>query len=244
MSLAAAQVGAVVTAQVQVSAPGRATSAWSAASPGVGPVARAVLRTPDAVRVDGSPEVGQRLSAVVTGSWTEGTALTWTWLADGEPFAGTVGAVVLTPAQAGAMIAVRVTGELAGHLPGVVVSDPVGPVPGEPIDVPTDPTGPAEVVDPGPVVAAQLDSHRPRLVGTPRVGRRLVAKLRPGRWTAGTTLTVRWYAGGKLIRRGTGHTRLRLTPAERGKRIRVVVVGKKPGYPKVERVSRRTVRVR
>ena len=68
---------------------------------------------------------------------------------------------------------------------------------------------------------------KPRLTGTPRVGKALA--VTPGTWNPAATVKVHWYANGKAISRATGLT-LRLTSGLRGKIISVTVKASRPGY--------------
>ena len=74
------------------------------------------------------------------------------------------------------------------------------------------------------VVVAQ----RPKVIGTPRVGRTL--RVSPGTWLPkSSTRTVRWLADGKRIR-GANRTTYTLTAKERGKRIQVRVTARAKGF--------------
>jgi YVTN family beta-propeller protein len=78
----------------------------------------------------------------------------------------------------------------------------------------------------------------PKIVGTAKVGRTL--RVLPGTWGPGAvTLKYHWFAGGKAIAKAT-HTTLKLTKAQKGKRITVEVTGSRPGYASVTRTSRPT----
>jgi hypothetical protein len=86
----------------------------------------------------------------------------------------------------------------------------------------------------------KLATAKPKISGKPHVGRTL--KARHGAWTAGTTFSYTWHANGKRIKRATAAT-LRLTRAQKGKRVSVTVTGKKPGYTTVSRTSARTRKI-
>ena len=87
----------------------------------------------------------------------------------------------------------------------------------------------------------KLASAKPRISGKPHVGRTLTA--RHGTWTPGTTFSYTWHANGKRIKRATT-TKLRLTKAQKGKRISVTVTGKKQGYTPVSKTSAKTRKIR
>ncbi|MFT4220932.1 MAG: hypothetical protein QM611_10485 [Microbacterium sp.] len=82
-----------------------------------------------------------------------------------------------------------------------------------------------------------LTAATPRVSGKPRVGSKLTA-LR-GHWTAGTTISYRWFVGGKAV---SGATKKTFTPraAHKGKKVKVRVTGKKPGYTTVVKTSKAT----
>lgn len=170
------------------------------------------------VTVSGRPVVGRTLRAV-PGTWTPGSvALTYQWLRDGAAIAGATGRNHrLVQADAGHRVAVRVTGSLSGATTTGRTSRPVK-------------------------VLRQLGATpRPRLVGTPKVGR--VLAVRTGTWTpAPVRLSVVWLRDGQVIR-GAHGLRHRLTRADRGHRITVTVTGTRAGYDAVRRTSG-AVRVR
>ena len=85
-----------------------------------------------------------------------------------------------------------------------------------------------------------LRSARPKVTGAAKVGKRLTAK--PGRWTAGTRFTYRWYVGGKLVQRGAKPS-LVLKAKHRGKRVTVKVTGAKAGFASATRTAK-TAKVR
>jgi hypothetical protein len=91
------------------------------------------------------------------------------------------------------------------------------------------------------VAPGLLVSSTPTISGRARVGRTLTA--RHGTWSPGTTFSYAWFASGKKIAHRSGST-LRLTKAQRGKRITVRVTGKKPGYTTLSKTSARTSKVR
>lgn len=72
-----------------------------------------------------------------------------------------------------------------------------------------------------------LQTTKPRIIGSPKVGSTLTAD--PGAWTAGTTLGYTWFAGSQAIAGATKST-FRLTSAQVGKAITVRVRGTQTGY--------------
>ena len=93
-----------------------------------------------------------------------------------------------------------------------------------------------------PVAPGTLSpTPKPKIKGTPEVGKKLTAK--PGAWGPGAvTKTYKWFANGKAIPGATGK-KLTLKAAQAGKKITVKVTGTKPGYTKVTRTSAATVKV-
>ncbi len=88
---------------------------------------------------------------------------------------------------------------------------------------------------------SSLIAVRPTVVGTPRVGAKLVAVA--GKWGPGKVkLTYRWLRNGKPIRGATTKS-YRLTKRDRGTRISVKVTGSKSGFPRVVKVSKKTKKV-
>jgi hypothetical protein len=81
----------------------------------------------------------------------------------------------------------------------------------------------------------------PTLSGTVKVGKTLTAKT--GTWgPKPVSLKYQWYADGKKINGATG-TKLKLTAAQRGKKITVKVTGTKSGYKTVTKTSKATAKV-
>jgi hypothetical protein len=190
----------------------------SAATSPVGGNTLPDLAAPSSVAVTGIPKVGRSLSAVVTGSWTQGTSVAYVWKADGRTFGGNTATVVLSARELGARITVTETGTLAGYRPATVVSVPTARV-----------------------AAGTLKAAKPTVHGKAKVGQTLT--VRAGRWTPGTRLTYRWFADGKQIKGATA-ARLRLTKKLDHRRITVQVTGRLSGYATVTKASRATGRVR
>ena len=68
---------------------------------------------------------------------------------------------------------------------------------------------------------------RPKLSGTPQVGRTLA--VTKGTWIPAPVIHVQWYANGKPIARATA-TSLKLSAALKGTTISVTVTAGKAGY--------------
>jgi hypothetical protein len=80
------------------------------------------------------------------------------------------------------------------------------------------------------VAAGKLTSSKPRITGTPAVGKKLTAVT--GTWTAGTKVTYRWYVSGKAVKGATSST-YTVRSADRGRSVVVKTTGVKAGYASV-----------
>lgn len=163
-------------------------------------------------RVLGMPTVGRSLSAI-PGAWSPAPAsYGYQWLRDGAPIPGATGRTrVLTAADAGHLVSVRVTGAKAEHESAA---------------------GTAPAVRVG---RAFTRTPRPGIDGAARKGKRLTAK--PGRWRpGGARFAYQWLRAGTPIP-GATKRRYRVTAADVGRRITVRVTGSKPGYTPVSRTS-------
>lgn len=178
-----------------------------------------VVAVTGAVQISGSPAVGQRLTARVSG-WPAGTTFTYQWLRNGAAIGGARGlSYRVVAADGGAELSVRLTANVAGTDPITVTS---------------------EVVK---IASRTLSSTpRPVILGSARVGGYLLAY--PGLWRpAPVKLSYQWYRDGKAI---IGATRItyRLARADRNTVITVAVTGSKAGYDSVTKVSKATKTVR
>lgn len=176
-----------------------------------------VMSAPAAAAISGTPKVGQRLTATVTGAWEKGTVPTYVWKANGVAFGGHAVTQVLGAAQVGKTITVDVIGENELF---------------ESVTV----TAPATAA----VVAGTLATATPKVSGTPKVGKTLTGL--PGAWTAGTTFRYQWLANGKAVGGATGKT-LKLTAKLQGKRISLRVTGQQAGYTAATTTSAATAKV-
>jgi hypothetical protein len=221
VTLAAAQVGRTISVQDRATATGFGASEWSAASAATAPVASGTLAVPSAVSISGTPTVGSALTAVVTGGWTPGTQVGFSWKADGVPFSTAPGVVMLTDAEAGHTITVEITGSLAGYVPRTVVSAATSPVGGNTLP---DLAAPSSVA----------------VTGIPKVGRSLSAVV-TGSWTQGTSVAYVWKADGRTF--GGNTATVLLSARELGARITVTETGTLAGYRPATVVSVPTARV-
>jgi len=193
-------LGHRITVRARALTLGEHPSDWSEISLPTRVVEPGSLAAPSEVRVSGTPQIGETLTSVVTGEWTTGTRVVFSWKADGEVFSHAPGAVVLTPAQSGRQITLEITGSLSGYTSRTIASEPVGPVAGRVLATP----------------------GKPSITGTPAAGQVLTA-IPPAvdaSWPAGTTYDVEWRADGDLL--GTGD-RISLSRAQIGTRITVRV---------------------
>ncbi|WP_142110939.1 hypothetical protein [Rarobacter incanus] len=163
--------------------------------------------------IAGTAQVGETLTAQ-TGKWAPtGITFTYQWYQDGHAVRGaTRSSLVLAPGQVNKRISVTVTGVLAGARP---VS--------------------RESSQTARVAKGKLTSRKVTIRGKARVGKKVKAVTRA--WAPKPVkLTYRWYANKKRIKGATKKT-LRIKAKQHGKKITVRVVGKKPGYADIVRVS-------
>lgn len=161
--------------------------------------------------ITGTATVGHTLVAS-PGTWLSAPGLTfgYRWLRDGTPISGaSLSSYLLTPADAGHRIAVRVLGQKAPFADVVASSTPR--------------------------VVAALNLTRPSFRGVLRAGHVLTASK--GLWAApGHVYRYQWLRNGKVIKGATTY-RYRLTRHDRGKWIRVRVTAVRTGFPAVSAVS-------
>jgi ELWxxDGT repeat protein len=169
-------------------------------------------------KISGVATVGRRLTAV-PGAWAPAPVkLTYRWLRSGKAITGaTKASYVLTKADAGKKITVRVTGSRGGY---------------------------ATTSKTSAAVTARLaltKTPTPKISGTAGVGKVFTAV--PGTWApAKVTLRYQWLRNGKAIA-GATKSRYTIVAADRGKRLSVKVTGSKAGYTSVAKKSAtRTVR--
>lgn len=171
-----------------------------------GPVGRGSFTTAPRPTFTGEARVGSVLTAS-TLAWSPEATLTYQWYADGKPVAGaTRPTLTLGAAQRGTAVRVVVTGTRDGFTTRRLASERLTE----------------------PVAAGRFTTApRPTFTGTARVGSVLTATT-PA-WSPAARLTYRWYADGRAIKGATSATH-RLTTAERGRTVRVVVTGTRAGF--------------
>lgn len=155
--------------------------------------------------ISGTVRVGSRVVAN-PGTWSvAGPTFTYQWLANGKPISRATSASYPIPASlAGAKLSVTVTAHKSRYNNAARTSA-------------------ASTVAKG-IFALKV---KPRLSGTPQVGRRLAVTT--GTWSPAPAIKIQWYASGKPVYRATGTTLL-LTSALRGKTISVTVTAGKVDY--------------
>jgi subtilisin family serine protease len=168
--------------------------------------------------ITGKPKLGRTLS-VSAGAWgPAGVVLDYQWLRNGVPIPGATSTTYpLGVTDVGTRLSVRVTGSIGGR------------------------TATTESARTAKIAEGTLTAARPKIRGAAKVGARLSA--RTGTWKpSGVTLSYRWYRSGKAIT-GAKKSTYKLVTADRGKKIRVKVTGKKTGYATEVARSATTTRV-
>lgn len=154
----------------------------------------------------GSGLVGDSLT-ISQGTWTPSpTTRLYQWYDDNGAISGATSSTYRpNDNQAGQHIYVEITGKLAGYVDTTVRSEPVA------------------------VGLRTFASASPVILGSPFVGSALTVNTRKESWVPVPTFTYQWFADGNEI---VGATRNVFTPTgdERGKRLTVMVTGKRTGY--------------
>jgi len=167
--------------------------------------------------VSGTVRVGQTLAADA-GAWFPLPTFTYQWYADGAAVPGATGSVYrITTAVLGKKISVKAGGTKPGF-----------------------PTLSRTSKQTVAVTASFTKAPVPTISGTKRVGRTLTVLT--GTWSPKPAFSYQWYADGKKIANAT-RTTLKLTLAQKGKRITVKVTGKKAYYITVTKTSSSTAKV-
>ena len=161
----------------------------------------------------GEVRVGKTLQ-VVPGEWTAGTALSYSWAANGVTIPGATSAKFkLTAAQAAKKITATVTGTKTGYTTATVTSDVVA------------------------VPKGIFNASKPKITGTLKVGKTL--KVSVGTWSPKASYTYAWYANGKAVK-GATKSSVTLTSAWKGKTVTVRVTGNYAGYEQLRVLSSKT----
>ncbi|MCW5951462.1 MAG: hypothetical protein KIT69_04320 [Propionibacteriaceae bacterium] len=213
-----ADLGKQITVTVTGSATGQVTTSRTSAP--TAKVAYPLEKTPTP-KIKGTAKVGKTLT-VTTGTWSPKVSFSYQWEADGVAIAkATKASYKIAPAQAGKKITVTVTGKKANYTSVSKTSAATKKV----------------------ASLAFTKKPAPKITGTAKVGKTLKVKL--GTWApkSGTKFSYAWFASGKAIPGATSST-LKLTSAQKGKKITVKVTAKKTGYTTTTKPSKATAKVK
>ena len=180
------------------------------------PVAKASIKAVSEPWVGETSHAGQLLT---TSRWLpEDVDLAYQWNRDGKPIPGAKAITYRwTAADIDALLTVTVTASKPGHATVTKTSFPTT------------------------VSGKSMGSGHPAISGTAKVGKTLKAK--PGKWKpSGVTFSYRWDRNGKPIP-GATHASYTLVGADRGKKIRLRVTARAPGYHTTSRFSAWTKKV-
>ncbi|WP_454041808.1 sunset domain-containing protein [Cellulosimicrobium sp. Marseille-Q8652] len=203
LELAPEHLGHRIHAEVTGTLPG--ASPVTVATAETAPVREGALEgaSPSVV---GTPRVGSTLTAA-PGTWSPTVAFAYHWLRDGVALAeATSPTYVLSAADLGATLSVRVTGSAPGYTSSSVTSLPTAAV-----------------------TTGALTAPLPVVSGTPRVGSKLTAV--PGAWTPGTALAYQWKVAGTAVAGATSPTFVPRA-GDKGRTVTVTVTGTLAGYAK------------
>ncbi|MGN6754020.1 MAG: hypothetical protein ACTHJJ_15865, partial [Intrasporangium sp.] len=214
----ATDYGKPLAVRVTGSKTGYTTAASTSAN--TTPVAAGTLSPAPIPTISGTVKAGYRLTAV-PGTWGPApVSLSYQWLRSGAAISGaTTSTYLLTQADAGRQISVRVTGAKTAYATLAKTSALTA------------------VVGGGVLTATPV----PTISGTVKVGYRLTAV--PGTWSPGpVTFSYQWYRSGVAISGATGSTYL-LGASDLGKRMTVRVTGSRAGFTSVAKTSAATASV-
>ena len=168
--------------------------------------------------ISGRALFGRTLKASA-GVWTNGTALSFQWLANGEVLANAnKTSLYLDDSLVGKTIQVRVTGRKDGHHSLERTS------------------AVTETIGGGRFTVGTVSINDVSMTGS-------TVTVNPGTWGEGVNLSYQWFRGSTLISDQSGTSRL-LTPADIGFRISVVITATKAHHTTVvtKPVSTKTVK--
>lgn len=168
--------------------------------------------------VSGTTKVGKRLT-VNPGTWSPApVAITYEWYRDGVRISGATGnSYLLTAEDRGKRIVVHVIGRKTGYIAVYRKSTPTSAI-----------------------AYGDLKGDFPTVTGEAKAGSKLT--VNPGLWTPGVTVSYQWYRDGVIVAGATGKY-FTLTDEDRGHKIKVRSLGKKPGYVSRAYYSYSTLRV-
>ncbi|WP_456698486.1 hypothetical protein [Aeromicrobium sp. P5_D10] len=165
----------------------------------------------------GGGKVGATLTATDAVFEPQQEDISRVWLRNGAQIPDATGlSYRLTTADAGRSISVRTRGTKPGSTDGVSISNAIK--------------------------VAILNTKRPTISGTAKVGKRLKVRSK-GTWYGAASYSYQWYRGSSKIR-GATKTTYKLTKKDRKKKVRVRVSAKRPGFSTVTLASATTKKVR
>lgn len=171
-------------------------------------------------KISGTAKVGKTLT-VKPSTWKpSGTKLSYKWLRNGEPVNGATGKTYkLTVADLGAVISVSVAGSKSGYTSVTKTSKATKTV-----------------------VRGTLAKGKVKVTGTKRVDKTVTAKT--SKWSSGVEYHYQWYRNSRKIEGATSKT-YTLTPADKGKKLKVKVWATKDGFKQsATRASKKTSKVK
>lgn len=217
--LTAAEQGKKISFQITASRPTYASATTVSAA--TAPVAGAAFATAPAPKITGTAKVGKVLTAV-SGTWSPQATFAYQWNRNGKAIAKATGLTYkVTAADVDARLTVTATGRATGLADTSLTSAATGVVQGSKF----------------------TKTATPKISGTAKVGKTLKAK--PGSWKpkSGVKFTYQWFANGTAISNATKSS-LKLTAAQKGKKVTVKVTGKKVGYNAVTKAAKATKKVK
>lgn len=215
----AAAVGHRVEVAVTVSGDSRATVTVIGAP--ANPLVQPAPQQAPKVGIAGVAAVGSTLS--VTGTWADGTVLTYQWLRDGVSIRGAVSSQYnIAGADRNHRISVKVSGVRLGYADAVVTSPVTEVVKAAPSAEPTKPVTPV------------VQAGRVSVSGSVRVGNTVRAST--SGWERGASLLYQWYRSGSAIA-GANEKTYRVGAADLGRSLGVRVIGAVSNKVSVARLS-------
>jgi hypothetical protein len=194
--------------------------------PGFSPITKTSIQTGEVLRaipvasvpkITGTLKVGSTLT-LNRGTWSNGVAFSYQWLADGEVIAGaTATSYELTNAQAGKQISVRVVGSLAGY--GSTSKQSLA----------------SAIVTGGTITTFA----KPNVSGVVAQGHTLTAGV--SGWADGVSFAYKWVRGTSTTV-GTAASYV-IQPADAGQTITLTVTGSKTGFNSLSQSSAKTIAV-
>jgi subtilisin family serine protease len=162
-------------------------------------------------RLDSAPVPGATVKIVAPPSTPTASTTTYQWMVDDWPLRGQTGSsFTIPPTWHNRTISVSVTRKGSGYTTTTVAST-------------------------GRKIGTRFAAiPTPRITGTSRVGS--TVRVDPGTWRPGAYVTYQWYSSGVPIAGATA-TSYRIAGAHLGKKLSVVVTGRKTGYATTDKSS-------